>query len=109
MSSEGKQPTGPSLEDDRLDFEQAEESMTSSWQRALEEAAEIEPMEPGEYAVRFETSDTTHVVHLIGDGRGYVGRCMCPGYQYHDGPCAHLCLLYQRSLEEPDLVPEVRI
>ncbi|DAC85286.1 SWIM zinc finger family protein [Haloterrigena jeotgali icosahedral virus 1] len=107
MSSDGRQPAAASIDEDRLDFEAAEDELTSSWERALEEAAEIEPMQPGEFAVRFETSDRTHVVRLAGDGAGYAGRCTCPGYQFHDGPCAHLCAVFQRSLEEPTLVPEV--
>lgn len=99
---------GPApIDEDRLDFEQAEDDMTSSWTRALEESAAIEPMTPGEFAVKFETSDTAHITHLAGDGAAYAGRCTCPGYQFHDGPCAHLCAVFQRSLEEPTLVPEV--
>ncbi|DAC85257.1 hypothetical protein [Natrinema versiforme] len=106
MSSDSRRPAA-SIDEDRLDFEAAEQAMTSSWERALEGAAEIEPMQPGEYAVQFDTSDRTHVVRLTSDGTAYAGHCTGPGYQYHDGPCAHLCAVYQRSLEGVLEVPEV--
>ncbi|WBE14013.1 hypothetical protein CWS96_gp10 [Saline Natrinema sp. J7-1 virus 1] len=107
MSSDGHQPAPASIDEDRLDFEQAEDDMTSSWSRALEEAVEIEPMDPGEFAVSLESSESVYIVHLVGDGAAFSGRCICPGYRFHDGPCAHLCAVYQQSLEEPTLIPEV--
>lgn len=106
MSSDSHQPP-TSIDEDQLDFEAAEDELTSSWERALEEAAEIELMDPGEYAVSLESSDSVHIVHLVGDGVALSGRCLCPGYRFHDGPCAHLCAVYQRSLEGVLEVPKV--
>ena len=91
-----------------VDFQTAEDDMTSSWCRAIAvDVAISELSRPGKFIVEFDDSEEGHVVRLVGDGAGYGGHCSCPGNQFHDGPCAHLCAVYQRALEDPSLVPEV--
>ena len=52
----------------------------------------------GPLARDFRDSEATHIVQLHRDHGAYVGHCEehpsgedCPGFAYHDGPCAHLC------------------
>lgn len=93
----------------RIDFRTAEDDHTSSWQRALEDDAEITEVKPGRFAVQFDDSESGHVVHLTGDGSSYGGNCSCPGWKFHTGPCAHLCAVYQRIVEGTVIVPEVDV
>jgi len=93
--SEARDPPNPSLTDvstDGLDFRAERDRETESWERADPSKALIEHTSRFAYWVMLKGGDA-HLVALAHEEDRYVGRCDCRGFEYHDGPCAHLCTL----------------
>lgn len=77
-----------------LDFE-AERGRedSTSWERADPVAALIEAKSNQSWTVALPDGEDWHHVALIFDNGVYIGRCDCEGFEYHEGPCAHLCTI----------------
>ena len=73
-----------------LDFEAERDEQTSSFERADPVAALIEQRREHVWTVSLPDGDGTHSVVLIEEAGEFVGRCSCDGFEFHDGPCAHL-------------------
>jgi hypothetical protein len=68
----------------------------TSWERADPRGALIEPVSECAWRVLLpDAEEGEHVVVLARDHDGYRGRCDCPGFEYNDGPCAHLATVRQ--------------
>lgn len=76
-----------------VDFKAERDDRTESWARAHPDDALIEPFGRFGYKVTLRDGEDVHYCALGIDDSEYVGRCDCKGWQYHDGPCAHLCTL----------------
>ncbi len=76
-----------------LDFLTERDDQTGSWTRAHPDDALIEPFGRFGYKVTLRGGDDVHYCALGLEDGEYTGRCDCKGWQYHDGPCAHLCTL----------------
>ncbi|GAB7012047.1 hypothetical protein [Halolamina salina] len=75
---------------ERLDFDEIAGSDQTSWARADPEAALIEST--GRYGYRVTLPDgDAHLVAVAREHGEHVGTCDCEGWEYNDGPCAHLC------------------
>ena len=81
-----------------IDFEAERDRDSSSWERACEQPVLIERVAWDRWIVTLADSEDTHLVQLHRDHGAYLGHCTvaeadeeCPGWKYHDGPCAHLC------------------
>lgn len=61
--------------------------------RADPHAALIEQQAAHAWTVSLPDGDGTHRVVLIADNGVYLGRCTCDGFDFHEGPCAHLCTI----------------
>ena len=66
---------------------------SDSWARADPAAALVEPKSEHAWIVSLPDGEDWHHVALVFDNGHYVGRCDCPGFEYHEGPCAHLCTI----------------
>lgn len=88
-----------------LDFEaERDRDDPTSWDRGDPVAALIEAKSDQSWTVSLPDGDDWHHVALIFDSGHYVGRCDCPGFEYHDGPCAHLCTIRKAdTIAYPDL------
>ncbi|MBZ6496029.1 SWIM zinc finger family protein [Natrinema longum] len=83
-----------------VDFLEERDDGTESWTRADPREALIESFGRFGYKVTLRDGESVHYCALgIEDGE-YVGRCDCKGWQYHDGPCAHLCTLRKADFLE---------
>lgn len=85
-----------------INFERARDSDSRSWQRACDKPCLIERVGWDRWKVFFRDSENVHLVQLHRDHGAYLGSCHvdddddreeCPGWAYHDGPCAHLCAI----------------
>jgi hypothetical protein len=83
-----------------LDFERERDQATGSWERACSEPVLVERIAWDQWLVTFRDSEDTHRVRLHRDHGAYLGECAvhpggedCPGFAYHEGPCAHLCAI----------------
>ena len=76
-----------------LDFDAEAEARSTSWERADPDRALIERRSWNEWSVLLPDGEKAHICRLERDHGAYVGACDCPGYEHHDGPCAHLCTL----------------
>ena len=74
-----------------LDFQSKRDAESESWERADATAALIETVAWDCWRVLLPDGDESHECHLHRDHGAFVGSCDCEGFQYHDGPCAHLC------------------
>lgn len=83
------QPTDP----DPINFRSERDKASRSWERSHPDDALIEPFGRFGYKVCLRDGEDVHYCALgLEDGQ-YIGRCDCKGWQYHNGPCAHLCTL----------------
>ena len=82
--------TDPQAPGEPVDLDALAGSDETSWQRAQPQAALIESTGRYGYRVTLPGGDAHLVAVAVDDGQ-YVGRCDCETWQYHDGPCAHLC------------------
>jgi len=86
-----------------LDFEHERDTDSTSWRRADPTTALIERTAWNHWRVTLPDGEHVHDVRLETDHGAYVGDChvlgddgereRCPGFAYHDGPCAHLCVV----------------
>lgn len=91
-----------------LDFENERDSNSTSWQRADPLRALIEQTAWNHWRVTLPDGEHTHEVRLETDHGAYLGDCRiptddgpdkrCPGFAYHDGPCAHLCTIRKAAV-----------
>ncbi|GAA0648642.1 SWIM zinc finger family protein [Salarchaeum japonicum] len=75
-----------------LDFERERDHETDSWARSDPLHAVIRPRLGDTYDVKLPNGEY-HDVRLHRDHGAWLGTCDCKGYEYNDGPCAHLCAL----------------
>jgi hypothetical protein len=74
----------------QLDFEAERDRGGDSWERADPHAALVEQF--GRYGYRVTLpGGSVHHLALGHESGVYEGRCDCRGFEYQDGPCAHLC------------------
>lgn len=69
----------------------------------------ISILDDGEFVVQRSPDEDSHRCELVLAFGQPWGSCSCDGYQYHDGPCSHLCAIwraYQMDLTE---VPGARV
>ena len=67
---------------------------TTSWNRAHPDNALIERIGDHSFVVTLKDGCSHHECRWkVGDENEYRGTCDCKGFQYNDGPCAHLCTL----------------
>ena len=86
---------------------------SEAWTRgrpAADTAAIDSPDEPGAAVIRLPDGDphSTILVESAGDKQSYgpwAGACDCKGWQYHDGPCAHLVCRAVMSIQGAGDVP----
>jgi len=107
----------PSTDDhapgERLDFDALAGSEETSWSRADPEAALIEST--GRYGFRVTLpGGEGHLVAVAVEDGEYVGTCDCKAWEYHDGPCAHLCVVRKAAFagvsdarDEPVAIPRL--
>ena len=74
-----------------LDFRSKLKVDSESWLRADPTAALIETVAWDRWRVLLPDGDESHECRLHRDHGAFIGECDCPGFEYHDGPCAHLC------------------
>lgn len=90
-----------------LDFLTERDDQTGSWRRAVEDGGDAELESLNRYGWRVEFPDGEPHLCAIGTERGArVGWCDCKGFEYSDGPCAHLCTLRQAEVVAPESVEE---
>lgn len=98
---------------ERLNFDAIAGSGETSWARADPEAALIEST--GRYGYRVTLPDgDAHLVAVAREDGEHVGTCDCEGWEYNDGPCAHLCTVRKAAFAgvedvegEPVTIPRV--
>ncbi|WP_254830179.1 SWIM zinc finger family protein [Haloglomus salinum] len=81
---------------DPFEFREEADERSTSWERADPDRALIERRAWNEWALLLPDGEEAHRCRLERDHGAYVGECDCPGYEYHDGPCAHTCTLLQK-------------
>ncbi|MCU4926668.1 hypothetical protein OB905_11855 [Halobacteria archaeon AArc-dxtr1] len=82
-----------STDGEPLDFLEQRDTNTDSWIRAHPADALLEKFGRYGYKVTLRGGADVHYCALGIENGEYIGRCDCKGWQYHDGPCAHLCTL----------------
>lgn len=95
--------TDPTAPGEPVDYEEIAGSDATSWERARPEAALIEST--GRYGYRVTLPDgDAHLVAVAVDDGQHVGQCDCEAWEYHDGPCAHLCTVRKAAfIDETDV------
>jgi len=79
-----------------VDFLTERDDRTTSWERAAPMDDDTEIHRLNRYAWTVELPDgQPHVTALVRDEDWFEGWCDCQGFEYGDGPCAHLCTLRQ--------------
>ena len=91
--------TDPTAPGDAVEFAPLAGSDSTSWQRADPDAALIESTGRYGYLVTLPGGDT-HRAALAVENAQHVGTCDCQGWEYNDGPCAHLCTLRKAAFAE---------
>lgn len=76
-----------------LNFEAERDRESTSFDRADPTAALIEQQHEHAWTVSLPDGEGTHRVVLGLENGSYTGGCSCDGFEYHDGPCAHLCTI----------------
>jgi hypothetical protein len=96
-----------------IDFDTLAGSEETSWDRADPAAALIESTGRYGYRVTLPGGDA-HLVAVAREDGQYVGTCDCEAWEYHDGPCAHLCAVRKAAFAgvedvecEPVTIPRV--
>jgi len=77
---------------DLLDFLTERDDHTQSWSRSDPLHAVLRPTAGDTYEVKLPDG-AFHQVRLQRDHGAWTGTCDCKGFEYNDGPCAHLCAL----------------
>ncbi|WP_277555016.1 SWIM zinc finger family protein [Halobaculum limi] len=80
-----------------LDFEALAGSDATSWDRADPQGALIESVSRYSYRVTLPDGEDAHLVAIANDDGQHVGTCDCKAFEYHNGPCAHLCTVRQAA------------
>lgn len=87
-----------------LDFEIERDRDTTSFDRADPSTALIEQKHAHVWTVSLPDGEGTHHVMLGFEDDSYIGCCTCEGFEYHDGPCAHLCTIRKaHQIRYPDV------
>jgi len=77
---------------ERLDFSQIADAYPERFQKVDLAAAKLVSDDGAQFVVERPDGDG-HVVELVSALSHYWGQCTCDGFEYHDGPCSHLCAL----------------
>jgi hypothetical protein len=93
-----------------VDFTAERDTRSTSWERAA-------PMDPGteirrlnRHAWLLQLPDgNPHVAVLVRGQDWFEGWCDCQGFEYSDGPCAHLCTLRQGAFVNVETVEGERL
>jgi len=80
-----------------LDFETLAGTDATSWDRADPQGALIESMSRYSYRVTLPDGEESHLVAVAIEDGQHVGTCDCKAFEYHEGPCAHLCTVRQAA------------
>jgi len=80
-----------------LDFETLAGTDATSWDRADPQGALIESVSRYSYRVTLPDGEESHHVAVAVEDGQHVGLCDCKAFEYHDGPCAHLCTVRQAA------------
>jgi len=81
-----------------VDFETECERRSTSWERAAPMADDTEIRKLNRFTWVVQLPDgQAHVCTLLRRGDYFAGWCDCRGFEYNDGPCAHLCTLRQAA------------
>jgi hypothetical protein len=79
-----------------VEFTTERDQRTTSWERAAPMADDTEIHRLNRFAWLVQLPDgSPHVTSLLRAGDWFEGWCDCQGFEYGDGPCAHLCTLRQ--------------
>jgi len=108
-----------------VDFQRAKAADSTSWSRAVDEDAEVQPDGPlGHYRVTLGDGDNHETFLAQLDTGEWAGRCDCDAWSFHrhpdddqldlslgsnerSHPCAHLCVLRQHEVVGPVECPTV--
>jgi hypothetical protein len=108
-----------------VDFQRAKAADTTSWSRAVDEDAEVQPDGAlGHYRVTLGDGDNHETFLAQLDTGEWAGRCDCDAWSFHrhpdddqldlslgsnerSHPCAHLCVLRQHEVVGPVECPTV--
>jgi hypothetical protein len=79
-----------------VDFLTERDDRTTSWERAAPMHEDTRISRINRFAWLVELPDgQPHVTALVRRDDWFSGWCDCDGFQYQEGPCAHLCTLRQ--------------
>jgi hypothetical protein len=78
---------------------------STSWERAGDEEAVVDPINRAEFFVRVGDGDRHRVAFGLRDGEP-VGECDCRGWTHHQW-CAHVAHLYRRYVREDIVVSDL--
>jgi len=80
-----------------VDFEKERDAGSTSWERADPRGASIRQVGDVGFLIRLPDSGDAHFCALahLPDREAHKGICRCLGWQFHPGPCAHLCTIRQ--------------
>lgn len=78
---------------DVLDFTEKRDEGSESWERADPLKGTVAQLDWRWWAVFLPDGDMPHIVRLERERGAYLGFCDCKGFEYSDGPCAHLCTI----------------
>lgn len=91
-----------------LDFRTQQRARTESWERAEPDAALLERQGWDTWLVTLPGGDV-HELQLRRENGAYLGTCDCAGFEYHEGPCAHLCTVRKADYIHSDDVTGERV
>lgn len=93
-----------------VEFETERDRRSTSWQRAapMAEETEIQSLNRFAWTVRLPDGQR-HVAALLRREDWFEGWCDCRGFEYNDGPCAHLCTLRQAAFVHVETVDGDRV
>lgn len=94
-----------------LDFATERDDASTSWERADPTATLIEQIAWNRWLVTLPDGESVHEVRLERERGAWIGDChvvdgdRCPGFAFHSGPCAHLCVIRKADVVA---VPDTR-
>lgn len=95
---------------EHLAFSEIRETHPDRWDKADLAETSISSLEsPGEWVVQRSPDDDSHVVELVRAFSQAWGHCSCDGFQFHDGPCSHLCAVWRAFQRDLVDVPRAQV
>ncbi|MFB6270600.1 MAG: SWIM zinc finger family protein [Halobacterium sp.] len=93
-----------------VEFETERDRRSTSWERAAPMADDTEIRALNRFAWTVQLPDgQRHVTALLRRQDWFEGWCDCRGFEYNDGPCAHLCTLRQAAFVHVETVEGDRV